>query len=125
MSPEEIIAIRCPALSGSPSLQGYLKMAFGELSRKFYGVVYNKAVALKAMHEYTVDQANPGSAGEALIEMGGGAKVASVSEVGISVSFAQSASGTGGGIEATLSDSKFGRELAELKKGRLRIGISA
>jgi hypothetical protein len=120
-SPEQIIKAICPELSGSPSLQVYLGMAVESISRGFFGVVYNQAVAYKAAHLFTLmDSSNSGAVGE-LEELGGGAPVASVSEGGLSISFAQTANGSDG---TALGNTKYGRMLMALMKGRPRMGVN-
>jgi hypothetical protein len=120
LSPEQIIKTICPELSGSPSLQVYLGMAVESVDRGFFGTVYNQAVAYKAAHLFTVMDGGSGDT-ESVKALGGGAPIASVSEGGVSVSFAQTASGTEG---AALGSTKYGRMLMGLIKGRPRMGVN-
>jgi hypothetical protein len=118
LSPEEIIKTICPELSGSPSLSVYLGMAVESISRDFFGVMYNTAVAYKAAHLFMLVDGGSGTASE-ISKIGGGAPVSSVSEGGLAVSFAQN-SGDG----SDLSSTKYGRLLQGLIKGRPKMGVN-
>jgi len=117
-SPAEIIQTICPELSGSPSLQVYLGMAVEVTSRDFFGAVYNQAVAFKAAHLFTLMNGGSGAASDT-VALGGGAPVSSVSEGGLSISFAQTA-----GDGAALGNTKYGRMLMGLIKSRPRMGVN-
>ena len=120
LSPETIIETICPELSGSPSLQVYLGMAVESISRGFYGSVYNQAVAFKAAHLFTLmDSSSAGM--DAVSALGGGAPITSMSEGGLSVSFAQAA---GGSDAESLGSTKFGKMLIGLMKGRPTMGVN-
>ena len=112
LSPEKIIETICPALSGSPSLQLYLGMAAQVTNRGFFGAVYEQALAYRAAHLFTMMDSD---------SEGGGAPVASMSEGGLSMSFAQAESGTDG---AALGSTKYGRMLLGLIKGRPTMGVN-
>jgi hypothetical protein len=115
-----IIETICPELSGSPSLQVYLGMAVEATSRRFYGPLYNRAVALRAAHLFTVMNGSAGGITGVIKELGGGAPVASVSEGKLSVSFAQS-----GVSEANdLGSTKYGRMLLDLMRSRPTLGVT-
>jgi len=119
LSPEKIIETICPDLAGSPSLQVYLGMAVEVTDRGFFGSVYNQAVAYRACHQFAILE---GSGGASFVkELGGGAPIASMSEGGLSVSFAQTANGNDG---AALGSTKYGRMLMGLMKGRPRGGVN-
>ena len=122
LSPSQIIAAICPELSGSPSLPVYLEMAVEVTDKGFFGDLYNQAVAYRAAHQFTVMKTGNGSgAMEAIKEASGGAPVASMSEGGLSVSFAHS----GGSAEGTaLGNSKYGRMLMELMRSRPTMGVN-
>jgi hypothetical protein len=121
LSPREIIAVICPELSGSPSLPVYLEMAAEVTSRGFFGNVYNQAAANLAAHKFTVDGSGSSSTVNTIKELGGGAQIASMSEGGLSVSFAQSG-GTAG--DSDLNSTRYGREYLRLKRSRVRMGIN-
>jgi hypothetical protein len=119
LSPSQIIAAICPELSGSPSLPVFLEMAVGVTDKGFYGKMYPYAIAYRACHLFTV--AGGGSSTEKIVmNMGGGAPVASMSEGGLSISFAQGAAG-GSAMEST----KYGKMLLDLRKTRPRMGVNA
>jgi len=125
ISPETIIKTICPELFGSPSLQVYLGMAVERVDRGFFRHAYDQAVAYRACHIFTV--LNPSGAGggiagsDELMKLGGGAPVSSISEGGLSVSFAQSA---GRADLEDLATTKYGRMYLELKKGMPRMGVN-
>jgi hypothetical protein len=122
LSPERIIETVCPELSGSPSLPVYLEMAAAVTSRGFFGGLYNQAVAYRAAHLFTVMKIENGSgAMEAIKELSGGAPVASMSEGGLSVSFAQAG---GSAKDTALGNSKYGRMLMELIRSRPTMGVN-
>jgi hypothetical protein len=119
LSPRQIIAAICPELSGSPSLPVYLEMAVEVTDKGFYGSMYNRAVALRACHEFTV--AGGGNATEkTVMNMGGGAPVASMSEGGLSIAFAQGAAAD----TSALGSTKYGKMLLDLIKSRPTMGVN-
>jgi len=119
MSPAQIIAAICPELSGSPSLQVYLGMAADVTSRDFFGVVYNQAVAYRAAHLFTMFEGGSSGTVDSIQQLGGGTPISSMSEGGISVSFAQTAAS-----ESDLGNTKYGKMLIALKKGRPKMGVN-
>jgi hypothetical protein len=124
LSPEKIIETICPALSGSPSLPVFLEMAAAVASRGFFGSVYNQAAAYQAAHLFTLmGGSGGGGAADAIKELGGGAAVASMSEGGLSVSFAQTA-GNSSGTAAALGSTKYGRMYLGLMKSRPTMGVN-
>ena len=120
LSPEEIIKTICPELSGSPSLQVYLGMAVEVTNRGFFGPLYNQALAYRAAHLFSMMDAGTGSS-DVIKELGGGAPVASMSEGGLSVSFAHGAQSESG---AYLCSTKYGRMLMGLIKSRPKMGVN-
>jgi len=76
-APTDYITAQCPALAASPSLNIYIADATNRTSQPWYGVNYAKAVALRAMHEFTLDQRN--------LAPGGG--ITSMKEGGASISY--------------------------------------
>lgn len=124
LSPERIIETVCPELSGSPSLPVFLEMAVEVTSRGFFGAVYNQAVAYQAAHLFTLmGGSGGGGAADTIQALGGGAPVASMSEGGLSVSFAQTG-GSAGDTAASLESTKYGRMLLGLKKARPTMGVN-
>ena len=120
LSSLEIIKAICPELSGSPSLQVYLDMAVESTSTSFFGTMYHHAVAYKAAHLFTLlDDSKAGATGE-LGALGGGAPIASVSEGGVSVSFAQNAATD----VSVLNSTNYGKTLLGIMKGRPRLGVN-
>jgi len=121
MSPEQIIAAICPELSGSPSLHVYLGMAAEVTSRDFFGAVYNHAVAFRAAHLFTLFEGGSSGTADAIQQLGGGAPITSMSEGGLSVSFAQTQNAAS---ESDLGNTKYGKMLIALKKGRPKMGVN-
>jgi hypothetical protein len=121
LSPNQIIATICPELSGSPSLPVFLEMAVDVTDRGFFGKMYPYAVAYLAAHLFTLTGRTAAGAASVVRELGGGAPVASMSEGGLSVSFAQFAGVTNA---ASLGSTKYGRMLLELKKSRPTMGVN-
>ncbi len=117
MSAASIIETICPELSGSPSLRDtYLGMAVERVNRRFFGNLYEQALAYMACHLFMVFRVPSGTL-KTVKELGGGAPVASVSEGKLSVSFAQ-ADGE------ALCSTTYGRQYLELRKGRPKIGMN-
>lgn len=115
MTAREIIAAICPALAESESVDTFVKMAEENTDRKFFGGQYAHAVAYRACHLYTI---TAGSKGNAAVGLG---QIASMSEGGISVSFATCAeSDSNGGLGST----KYGKLLLGLIKSRPRMGVN-
>lgn len=103
-SATEIINVICKPLGADPDLATYLEMASAVLSPAFFGVNYNRAVALKASHMYSLNNSPARSMGEA-------GAISQKSEGDISISFANASSG---------NDSEnlthYGQELQKLIK---------
>jgi hypothetical protein len=120
LSPRQIITAICPELSGSPSLPVFLEMAAEVTDKGFYGAMYNYAVAYRACHLFTVADGGTGTE-QTIMNMGGGAPVASMSEGGLAISFAQ-----GGATGSTeLVSTKYGKMLLGLRKSRPTMGVNA
>ena len=123
VSAVSIIETSCPELYGSPSLQVYLGMAVETTDRRFYGSLYEQAVAYRAAHLFTVmNGTSANGTVNAVKELGGGAPVASVSEGKLAVSFSQ---GGAGSDAAGLTSTKYGRALLGLKRSRPRMGVNS
>lgn len=116
MTAREIIGAICPALAKNESLSVFVKMAEENTDRKFFGKQYAYAVAYRACHLFTI---TAGSGGNAALGLG---QVASMTEGGLSVSFAagDSQSDANGGLETT----KYGKMLLGLIKSRPRMGVN-
>jgi len=114
LSPNQIIAGICPELSGSPSLSVFIEMATEVTDKGFLGNLYNRAVALRACHEFTLFN---GANGNSVMGLG---QVSSVSEGGLSISFATNATNHASGLERT----KYGIELLALIKSRPTMGVN-
>ena len=116
MTAPEIIGAICPELSKGGNADTFIRMAEENLSRPFFGKQYAYAVAYKACHLYTVTAGSGESAAAGL------GQVASMSEGGLSVSFAAGSaeSDASGGLETT----KYGKMLLGLIKSRPRMGVN-
>jgi hypothetical protein len=117
-----IIESLCPDLAGSPSLPVYLGMAVEIVNRRFFGSLYNLAVANMACHLYTMfGRSASNETLKTVKELGGGAPVASMTEGKLSVSFVQA---QGAADVAALGSTQFGRQYLGLRKGRPKIGVN-
>ena len=114
MSAIEIIQTICPALADSPSLSQYVQMATESLNSRFFGKVFNQAVAYKACHLFTL---NNQSALNDILSVGGG-PVTGITEGGISVNFADTKN------DSELGATKYGRQLLDLMKSRPRMDVN-
>lgn len=116
MTAREIIGAICPALAQNDALSVFVKMAEENTDRKFFGKQYAYAVAYRACHLFTI---TAGSGGNSAMGLG---QVASITEGGLSISFAtgSSASDADGGLET----SKYGKMLLGLIKSRPRMGVN-
>jgi len=119
ISPTGIITAICPELAGSPSLQVFLGMAADSVSPGFFGASYNQAVAYKAAHLYALFAGDKGTTVDSINKIGGGAPVSSLSEGGVSVSFA-----VGADNGSDLNSTKYGRMLQGLIKSRPRVFVN-
>jgi hypothetical protein len=113
--PRRIIGAICPDLAASPSLDIFLDMAVELTNRGFFGKLASYAIAYRACHLFMVS--GGGGSGNPAFGMG---QVASMSEGGLSVSFATGASASDSGLETT----KYGKLLIDLIKSRLKIGVN-
>ena len=119
MSPELIIETICPDLFQSPSFSVYLAMAKELTSSAFFGNVYNHAVAYRAAHLFAMTGSSDDSTSN-IKKLGGGAANASMSEGGLSVSFAQ----PGASGDDLLGSTEYGRMLQALIKSRPKMGVN-
>jgi hypothetical protein len=115
--PRQIIKNICPALFGSTALDDFIQMAVELTDRSFFGKLAPYAIAYRACHLFTIT--GGGGSGNAALGMG---QIASMSEGGLSVTFAQSQSkdSSGSGLETT----KYGILLLGLIKSRPTMGVN-
>jgi hypothetical protein len=113
--PRQIITAICPDLASSPSIDVFLGMAVELTDRGFFGKLAPYAIAYRACHLFMVS--GGGGSGNPAFGMG---QVASMSEGGLSVSFATGADTSGSGLETT----KYGKLLLDLIKSRPSMGIN-
>ncbi len=110
-TPSQIIEYRNPTLFSSASLTMYIDLAAQRTSQTCFGDNYGLAVALRAMHMFSLDSRAGGS--------GDAGTVSSKREGGLAVSYSQNET-TG---NASLSQTSFGLELLSLIKSNC-VGIS-
>ena len=115
LSTTEIIKAICPRLADSPLLETFIAMAAESLSVGFFGVMYNHAVAYKAAHLFTLMDSMSDD-----LAATHGAPIASMSEGGLSVSFAQNAAD-----DSSLASTKYGKMLMGVMKGRPKMGVNS
>jgi hypothetical protein len=113
--PRQIIANVCPELASSPSLDNFLGMAIELTDRGFFGKLAPFAIAYRACHLFTIT--GGGESGNPAIGTG---QIASMSEGGLSVSFATGTSSDNGGLDTT----KYGKLLLGLIKSRPTMGVN-
>jgi hypothetical protein len=112
--PRQIITAICPDLAASPSLDVFLGMAVELTDRGFFGKMYPYAVAYRACHLFMV---SGGGSGNPAVGTG---QIASMSEGGLSVSFAAGSPSNNGGLDTT----KYGKLLLGLIKSRPAMGVN-
>ncbi|GHU34515.1 hypothetical protein FACS1894172_14900 [Spirochaetia bacterium] len=122
MIADQIIQTICPPLATSESLPMYLQMAREMSSKRFFGSMYEYAIAYLACHFFTVFGDSTG-AGGALDPAVGTGKIASKSEGGMSISYAQESS-TGAAGSEELSTTKFGKLYLALRIRRPAMGVN-
>lgn len=117
LSPSQIIQTICPELYSSPSLNIFIEMA-GELTdRGFFGKLASYAIAYRSCHLFTIT--GGGGGGNSALGMG---EIQSMSEGGLSVTFATKASASSD--ESGLDTTKFGKMLLSLIKTRPTMGVN-
>lgn len=114
MTAEQIIQTICKELADSPSLSQYLQIATESLSSRFFGKLYNQAVAYKACHLFTLTK--PSELNQ-MTDAGGGS-VNRLKEGGIEVGFNSTNS------ENELTSTKYGRMLLDLMKSRPTMDVN-
>lgn len=115
LSPNQIIKAICPELSGSPSLPVFVEMAAEVTDEGFFGKLYSHAVAYRACHLFSIS--GGGNSGNPVMGLG---QVASMSEGGLSISFATNAANDSSGLDTT----KYGKQLLALIKSRPTMGVN-
>jgi hypothetical protein len=117
--PRQIIKTICPELAANPSLDAFLGMAVELTDRGFFGKLHSFAVAYRACHLFMVSGGSGnGGVGEAAAGLG---QIASMSEGGLSVSFA---AGGGNSDSGGLDTTKYGKMLLGLIKSRPTMGVN-
>lgn len=114
MTAEQIIQTICKELADSPSLSQYLQIATESLSSRFFGKLYNQAVAYKACHLFTLTKT---SELNQMTDAGGGS-VNRLKEGGIELGFNSTNS------EKELTSTKYGRMLLDLMKSRPTMDVN-
>lgn len=114
MTAEQIIQTICTELADSPSLSQYLQIARESLSSRFFGKMYDQAVAYKACHLFT--QTKPSELNK-MTEASGGS-ISHLKEGGIDIGFNASES------SSELASTKFGRMLLDLMKTRPTMDVN-
>jgi hypothetical protein len=123
LTPSQIIAAICPELSGNPSLPVFLEMAAEQIDRGFFGKQYPYAVAYKACHLFETSGIGKSETAQAIEEAGNGQQIASMSEGGLSVTFAHNGGGaTTGSLD--MGSTKYGRMFLDLLKTRPTMGVN-
>jgi hypothetical protein len=117
--PRQIIKTIFPEFASSPSLDDFLGMAVELTDRGFFGKLYTYAVAYRACHLFMVAGGDADSSGVGSAVAGLG-QIASMSEGGLSVSLATSATSDSGGLDTT----KYGKLLLGLIKSRPTMGVN-
>lgn len=120
MTAPEIVAAICSELAASAALPVFLEMAREVLDASFFGKLYPYAVAYQACHFWTLSGSSEsvGAAGAAA----GLGQIASMSEGGLSVTFATTQGGTA--ATAELDTTKYGKLLLGLIKTRPTMGVN-
>ena len=101
LSTDQYIMIKCPSLYADANKSLWVQAAKDVLGSCFYGEWYGLAVALRAAHDYTLDNRIGGQ--------GFSGPISSIKEKNLSVSFQ-----TTGGDSNPLSQTSYGLELQEL-----------
>jgi len=112
----QIIKIICPELFSNPALDDFIQMAIELTDRSFFGKMTPYAIAYRACHLFTVT--GGGGSGNAALGMG---QIASMSEGGLSVTFAQSQTNSSTGLDTT----KYGKLLLGIIKSRPTMGVNS
>ena len=98
-----LIQMACSGLAADPNVNNYVTDAQGRTSQAWFGDNYNKAVALRACHEWTLDQTRP---------LGETGAIVSKHEGGQALAFSKGASANPDDLEQTV----YGVRLKGLRK---------
>jgi hypothetical protein len=113
MTAVQIIQTICPDLAGSPSLSQFVQMANESLNSRFFGKLFNQAVAYKACHLFTITTGDKTG-----IHSIGNGSVTSYNEGGIQIGFSASQN------DSELATTKYGRMLLDLMKRCPRMDVN-
>ena len=114
MTAEQIIQTICKELADSPSLSQFVQMASESLNSRFYGKLFNQAVAYKACHLFTITTGDK----TGIHSIGGGGSVTSYHEGGIQIGFSASQN------DSELATTKYGKMLLDLMKSRPKMDVN-
>lgn len=104
----EILSAIAPRFDGSANRALFLQMAESRTNSTYYGENRSDAVALRAAHFLTVNEAANASDGESM------GPIASKSEGDLSVSYGKLSSGAG--ADSDLASTSYGRQLLGLRR---------
>lgn len=113
MTTVQIIQTICPSLADSPSLSQFVQMASESLNSRFFGKLFNQAVAYKACHLFEITTGDKNG----IHSIGGGA-LTGYHEGGIDINFAQTKT------DSELATTKYGRMLLDLMKQCTRMDVN-
>ena len=114
MTAIQIIQTICPDLADSPSLSQFVQMANESLNSRFFGKLFNQAVAYKACHLFTITTGDK----TGMHSIGGGGSVTSYQEGGINIGF------SGNQSDSELAATKYGKMLLDLMKKCPRMNVN-
>lgn len=123
LAPQDIVRVRLPALYASADLNTYLEMAEERTSTSVgttngwkSDTTRSMAVALRAMHEYSLDQSRP---------LGEAGAIAAKREGELSIEFSsQARSAKIAPPDIDLSQTAFGQQLLGLMRGSfIKVGV--
>jgi hypothetical protein len=70
-TPVQILAVICPAMLATDNYQAYIDMATSETALEFFGAQYEKAIALRAAHSWTLNTKRGSQSGVVTYRMEG------------------------------------------------------
>ena len=114
MTAIQIIQTICPDLADSPSLSQFVQMASECLNSRFFGKLFNEAVAYKACHLFTITTGDK----TGIHSIGGSGSVTSYHEGGIQIGFSANQS------DSELATTKYGKMLLDLIKSKPRMDVN-
>jgi hypothetical protein len=124
LTADQIIDTICPALAGSPSKPVYVAMAVETTNRRFFGKLYNEAIAYKACHLFTLfaGAEQGGSVGGGGIAGDITSPVKAVSEGGLRIEY--SVAGESGGTVDDMKNTKYGLHFLSLARSIPRLNVN-